>query len=171
MKNYLGLLLVWLTFSGFVAGQESQPAGSHQDLTWFVDQDDKLQTVQSAKHWQLRRQSILAGMQDAMGNLPSRETLPDPAIKSVESKQSNGFERRTITFVSEPGDRVSADLYIPAGASAEKPRAAMLALHPTGAAGKRIVAGEDHDSTASMRSSWQSEDMLLSLRITRRSVT
>jgi putative membrane-bound dehydrogenase-like protein len=85
---------------------------------------------------------ILQGMQQAMGPLPDRSQLADPDIAVSETTTGKGYQRKTITFVAEPGDRVSADLYIPDGASADDRRPAMLALHPTGAQGKRIVAGE-----------------------------
>ena len=98
--------------------------------------------IRTAADWRLRREHILAGMQVVMGPLPSRENLPRFDIRESERLEGEGFIRTTITFAVEPGDRLPADLYLPSDLQDGEKRPAMLALHPTGAPGKRIVAGE-----------------------------
>ncbi|MEZ6059621.1 MAG: alpha/beta fold hydrolase [Planctomycetaceae bacterium] len=116
--------------------------GSHQDLTWYTDADGSLKTISTTADWQRRRASILAGMERAMGPLPDRSSPPELDMRTVEEKPGDGFLRRTITFASADGDRIFADLYLPNSAASDNRQPAMLALHPTGAPGKRIIGGD-----------------------------
>ncbi|MFM8479146.1 MAG: PVC-type heme-binding CxxCH protein, partial [Planctomycetaceae bacterium] len=130
---------------------------NHADLSVYRDDNGMLGPVRSADDWQRRRQQILLGMQDAMGPLPPRTELPF-AAQVTEERLIGSVRRITLTIAVEGSDRLPLDLYIPA-ALAEKITAAalaadtaslpaptrlpaILALHPTGEAGKRIVAGE-----------------------------
>ena len=141
-----------------LAAQTQSPVAlNHADLSVCLDDSGALKPVRSADDWQRRRQQILAGMQEAMGPLPARSELPF-AVQVSEEKMIGAVRRITLTIAVEGSDRLPFDLYIPA-ALAEKitPSAlaadlatlpatsripAILALHPTGEAGKRIVAGE-----------------------------
>lgn len=130
---------------------------NHADLSIRLDENGNPIPVRSAEDWQLRRRQILAGMQDAMGPLPPQAELPFAATV-IEERQIGDVRRITLTIAVEGNDHLPFDLYIPA-ALAEKITAAsfsadlaslpapvrlpaVLALHPTGEAGKRIVAGE-----------------------------
>lgn len=133
---------------------------SHRDLTQFETADGTLAPIQSADDWQKRRESILKGMQRAMGPLPSFTDLPPFDPQLTEDTRIGAVRRMTMTIQVEPGDsqnpahRLPLDLYLPgtippvADVAAlmslpeDLPLPAILALHPTGASGKRIVAGE-----------------------------
>ncbi len=114
---------------------------NHTNLLEYCGENGKLETVSSPDDWYKRRKQILVGMQLAMGNLPDRHNLIDLDVKIVSETKGEGYIRQTITFASEPGDRIPALLYIPADIK-DKKLPAMLALHPTGPLGKLIVAGE-----------------------------
>ena len=77
-----------------------------------------------------------------MGPLPSRENLPHIAIKAVERSEGEGYRRTTITFVADKNGRVTADMYFPEPVKEGEKVPGIVALHPTGAQGKRIVAGD-----------------------------
>jgi acetyl esterase/lipase len=81
-------------------------------------------------------------MERAMGAMPSRENLPDFDIEVIEELELDQCLRRTVTFASGDGDRIPADIYVPTNAG-DEPLPAMLALHPTGEMGKRIISGHE----------------------------
>ncbi len=119
---------------------------NHQRVDTYHDYSGREQPVKTQEDWQLRRKEILAGMQQAMGDLPTRENLPDLKVEVLEEFEGDGFVRRTIRMVAEPGDKLTADLYLPVRKEVPESTAAklpaMLTLHSTGPLGKRIVAGE-----------------------------
>lgn len=129
-------------------------ADDHSDLTWYRDTNAQVARIGKVDEWKLRRQLIIEGMQQAMGKLPSFEQLPPFEIQVLEDVRIDTVRRLTLTIQVESGDRLPLDLYLPQSlADAVNPGAltdlkaetrypAMLALHPTGPLGKRIVAGE-----------------------------
>ena len=115
---------------------------NHSYLLEYYSEDEKLEIVSNPDDWFKRRKQILEGMQLAMGKLPDRNDLVDLDVKIISKTIGEGYIRQTITFASEPGDRIPALLYIPANIQKDKILPAILALHPTGPLGKLIVAGE-----------------------------
>lgn len=116
----------------------------HRVLLVYRDDAGKEHPVRTAADWALRRGHIVAGLEQAMGKLPDRGRLPAPQMRVVEETPGQGFVRKRISLVSDDpqaaeGDRIPAYLYLPTGDG--KPRAAVLALHPTGKPGKDLVAG------------------------------
>ena len=153
------LILSFVTSPALLLWQDSTVDGAkqelrHSDLSVYQGDDGTLQAVKSAGDWAKRRLQILKGMQDATGPLPSRDSLPvfDPRI--TEDIRKEGVRRLTMTIAMEGTDRLPLDLYLPStlgdsidvssllSGKADQKLAAVVALHPTGAAGKRIVAGE-----------------------------
>ena len=136
-----------------VCGQQP-PRLNHADLSVYRDAAGVLQPIRTAQDWQLRRQQILLGMQEAMGPLPQRNTGLPFDVRVSEERMIGAVRRVTLTIaVDSPTDRLALDLYLPASLAESvtgqnlttatgKRTAAMLALHPTGDAGKRIVSGE-----------------------------
>jgi len=114
----------------------------HSQLLSYRDAAGKDQPVKTPADWQHRRSQILTGMQAAMGPLPDRTNLVPLDVKVIEETRGDGYLRQSITYAAEAGDRVPADLYLPTSRAAGQKVAAILALHPTGALGKRIVANE-----------------------------
>ena len=112
----------------------------HRQLTTYIDGAGREQPIKTREDWAVRRKHILAGMQAAMGKLPSREHLPPLDVQIVETVPGKGFTRLKISFVAEAGDRVPAHLFLPEAAKI-KPAPAMLALHQTTAIGKDEPAG------------------------------
>ncbi|HEV7224660.1 MAG TPA: hypothetical protein VGN42_18260, partial [Pirellulales bacterium] len=105
----------------------------HSRLMIYLDDSGREQPVKTPADWAIRRKHILAGMQQAMGPLPdlSRRAPLDP--REAERLEQDGVVRVTLSFVAEDKDRVTAHLYLPGDLKPGERRAAMLALHPTGA--------------------------------------
>ncbi|MCB1229746.1 MAG: alpha/beta fold hydrolase [Verrucomicrobiae bacterium] len=123
-------------------GLEPVRAGDHQDLTWFVDEMGEHHTIRSIEDWEKRRESIVAGFEEAAGPLPSRESPSDLDIRVEESVETENYTRQTLTLQSEPDDRLSAYLYVPKGIAPGERRAGIVALHPTHKIGKGVVDGQ-----------------------------
>ncbi|MCA9057327.1 MAG: alpha/beta fold hydrolase, partial [Planctomycetaceae bacterium] len=94
-------------------------------------------------------------MELAMGRLPTPRYSGDFDLKISDDQRIGGTRRITLTVAMEDGDRLPLDLYLPADladqidpasllkpSSALQSRAGILALHPTGAPGKRIIGGD-----------------------------
>ncbi len=142
-RIFLCLLAAALLLSTSPASAQSEQSHpSHQSLDWFPGETGKPQPIRSLEDWQKRRAAIVAGFEEAAGPLPSRENLPDLDIRVTEIHETNTCIRKTITFASEPGDRTPAFLYLPKNLAPGEKRPGILALHPTGALGKKIVDGQ-----------------------------
>ncbi len=110
-------------------------------LLVFTDGEGDEKPVRTPDDWRRRRQQIIAAMEDAMGPLPSRADLPPLDVQQHARVEGNGYVRWTVSFVVEAGGRLSTYLYVPSGIPAGERRPGMLALHPTHAIGKGVVAG------------------------------
>ncbi|MEZ6121886.1 MAG: alpha/beta fold hydrolase [Planctomycetaceae bacterium] len=143
MKHLRFLLMFLLLTSARLAGAQLT-AVSHQDPLLVKDADGESRRIVSPEEWQLRRRMILDGMQEAMGPLPDVTGLAEFDLQVTDRTDGPGWSRRTITFATRDGDRIPADLYLPSSDEplADRSRPAVLALHPTGPLGKRIVAGD-----------------------------
>lgn len=106
------------------------------------DNHQDLSSVRTQEDWTARRARVLEGFQEATGPLPSRSNLPPLDVRTTESVFGEGYTRLTIDYVSEPGMRATAYLYMPAGLKPGEKRAGVVALHPTGPLGKGIVDGQ-----------------------------
>ncbi len=103
-----------------------------------------LAPVASKAQWQQRRREILLGMQQVMGPLPDRKRRCPLDVRVSAETDRGAFVQRTLTYASEPGSRVPADLLIPKAALQSHRRLpAVLALHPTDMQYGRRVLLED----------------------------
>lgn len=153
-----------LETAAFTAGQTAN-AGSdehvpsaveirHSDLSVYRADDGMLKPIRTTDDWALRRKQIIAGAEAAMGSMPSLENLPEFDVKLTEDVRIGEVRRLTMSIAVDGVDRLPLDLYLPKSladvvdgqdllqAGSPSKLAAVVALHPTGAPGKRIVAGE-----------------------------
>lgn len=109
------------------------------ELMYFLDENGSLGKVEDQEGWKKRRNSILAGIQEAMGKLPDMSDFPplDPAVE--ETVQEEGYTRLKLDLQVEAGDRLSCYLLRPDKMEGRVP--AILALHPTHPMGKGDTAG------------------------------
>ena len=110
-------------------------------LLFYKDSDGRQRRVTTLAEWEIKRKQILRGMQDAMGELPDRSALPPPDMEIAGKLKEDNYTRLTIHFTAAAEERVPAYLYVP-NQKEGKRYPAMLAAHPTGAAGKGIVDGQ-----------------------------
>ncbi len=139
MYHALLAALVALLLVVPVGAKEPVAPLDHKQLLSY-EENGKLQPVRTPADWARRRKQILAGFEQAIGPLPDRTQLPPLDIQVVEEVQEGDVLRQSISFHSRNGERVTAYLWIPKRNGTER-RAGILALHPTGAIGKGIVAG------------------------------
>lgn len=108
----------------------------HSRLLEYRNAQD-VHSVKTVADWEIRRQHILLGMQEVMGDLPSKKVPLE--MRTLESTETVAYLRYKISFVSEPGDRVPAYLLVPH--MLQKPVPAILCLHQTTRVGKGQPAG------------------------------
>lgn len=120
-----------------------RPYPDHTDLSVYLDDDGQPRPITSAADWQRRRDDIVVAMQAVMGRLPGEEELVPLEVIERGRDEFPDYSRLLISYrVDESGD-ATAHLYLPhteAAGAARRP--AVLALHPTSALGKGVVAGE-----------------------------
>ncbi len=135
----LSLLLI----SSIAAAQEAPPSyPNHRDLMVWRDAQGAEHPVKTPADWQVRRQHILLGMQQAMGPLPKRDNLPPLDVKILADEKQDDVRRLSISFaVEQSDDRCTAYLFLPPDAKPDERRPGIVALHPTGPLGKGIAAG------------------------------
>ncbi len=112
-------------------------------LLVYQDAQGTLHPIRSVAEWHLRRQHILANMQQVMGALPDESKRVPLEVQVLEEQPMEHFVRRKITFVPEPNDRVPAWLLIPKSVLNDRNRKvpAMLCLHQTTQIGKDEPVG------------------------------
>jgi dienelactone hydrolase len=124
-----------------VAPDSPTPAyREHQDLSYYLDAEGIRHPVRSIADWNIRRAQILTQMQAVMGPLP-RPDRPMPLdVRTLESVSLGAIIRRKVDYHTDSlGRRVSAYLFVPAGATGKQP--AVLCLHQTVKIGKEEPAG------------------------------
>lgn len=92
-------------------------------------------------------------MQQVMGELPGDIHAKPLDVRVTATAESEQFVRRTITFAAAHGDtRIPAYLYLPREwRKGDRPRPAILALHPTSPLGKGVVDGQGPPNRAYAR--------------------
>ncbi len=111
-------------------------------LLSYIDVSGHTKPVKTTAAWRIKRGQILDSLQAVMGPLPGRLNLPPMDVRYLDSVKGNNYVRYTISFTVAKKEKLPAYLYIPVQAGMKKRLPAMLALHPTGALGKKIVDGQ-----------------------------
>ena len=105
----------------------------------YHDKNGKCKTIQTMKEWNSKKQDILNNMQEVMGKLPA-DKYKKFDVQYTDSVKHATYVLYSINFEVAPSEKVYAYLYKPNDTNKRHP--AMLALHGTGADGKRIINGE-----------------------------
>ena len=127
----------------------SPPADDHADPTWYRTESGEKQPVKTVEDWAIRRQAIVAGMEQVMGPLPDRSKWPDAQVRVLDRTElEGGIQRQKIQFITDSADRpVKAWVFLPpptlktASRKGTDRRAAVLCLHQTIGIGKDEPAG------------------------------
>lgn len=112
----------------------------HQDLTYYLDRFGQRRKIASTADWQVRREHILSSLQRVTGQLPGESFRVPLDVKVIEEKTEGNLIRKKLSFQSDPFDRVTAWLLMPAEGK-EKKHAAVLCLHQTFTQGKDEPVG------------------------------
>ncbi len=111
----------------------------HARLLVLKDETGKEQDIKTAADLGRRRAHLLAGMQEAMGELPGSFRRVPLEIEVLDETETDKYVRRRIRYSAEAGDRVPAYLLVPRNLTGPVP--AMLCLHQTTGIGKDEPAG------------------------------
>ena len=112
----------------------------HHDLSFYLDQNRRRQPIRMPEDWAIRRAHILLNLQQVMGRLPDNSQPVPLDLRVIEEVREGKLIRRKISYQSDPNDRVTAWLLLPADAEKQK-RPAILALHQTFNGGKDEPVG------------------------------
>ncbi|HLT93568.1 MAG TPA: alpha/beta fold hydrolase [Membranihabitans sp.] len=96
----------------------------------------------SLDDWSRYKESTLIGMEEVMGALPERTSLPDLDMVIIDSLRTQTYIKYHINFAATYEERVTANLYIPLYTGSGGKLPGIVALHPTGIKGKDIVDGQ-----------------------------
>lgn len=113
-----------------------------RDLGQWLDAAGQLQPVETTADWQQRRSCAVAGLQQAMGRLPSESELDPLSVEVLQTESFDSYDRQSIRYGVDSDWPATADLYLPHRRREAPAGPAVLALHPTHAIGKRVVGGE-----------------------------
>jgi pimeloyl-ACP methyl ester carboxylesterase len=141
-----GWKLIVLNILLFVAYAEARAQGS--SFTFYNSENHDSVEIATISEWEQYRWKLLRNMEAIMGPLPDRFSLPDFDIQIKDTLKEKTYMRLTLDFQAVADERVPAYLYIPYRKSITGKLPAILALHPTGMAGKKIVDGEGHVNRA-----------------------
>ncbi|MDB5338387.1 MAG: Prolyl oligopeptidase family protein [Planctomycetaceae bacterium] len=125
--------------------RQSPPAApllypEHSDLSYYLDPNGYPRPILTPGDWQIRRQHVIAHMQQVMGKLPDRSQRVPLNLQPLEEVPLEGLIREKIEYQTEADTRVRAYLFRPAKKAAEK-LPAVLCLHQTIGIGKQEPAG------------------------------
>ncbi len=126
-------------FHGFdLIGQESDS----EVLEFYASADRQKVVIRTMADWELHKWKMRESMQAVMGPLPSPARSSPFDVRITDTLDTDKYQRLTIQFNPVANERVHAYLYIPKRTGVLGVLPAMIALHPTGKIGKKIVDGQ-----------------------------
>ena len=141
--NYFKLLIILgLMCMSSISTPAQSCDNQRHEILFYKNNEGKKCPVKSLFEWKIKKEQILDSMEAVMGDLPDRFSLPDFDIQIIDTLKKKTYMRLTMDFQAVAGERVPAYLYIPYREGITGKLPAILALHPTGMAGKKIVDGE-----------------------------
>lgn len=149
MQNAIGrLIIAWvISTTALVAasctGSGNQVSLEKDALFTYKDSTGAASVVNNLPDWENKRKQILRSMEDVMGRLPDRTDLPAFNMKISDSLQGSGYTRYTISLTVAQDEALPVYLYVPVRKEQRSKFPAIVALHPTGDQGKRLVDGDN----------------------------
>ncbi len=111
-------------------------------FNFYSSSDRQDVTIYSLADWETQRWKIKKGMEAVMGPLPVHDKSSSLALRIIDTLEKDNYQRLNIQFNAATNEPVHAFLYLPKRAGIKGGLPAMLALHPTGKIGKKIVDGQ-----------------------------
>jgi pimeloyl-ACP methyl ester carboxylesterase len=115
---------------------------SHSSFEIYSSQNKREITITSLSAWEQQRLMIRNGLEAAMGPLPDRASLNISDIKFLDTLETDKYLRLNLTFLAADNEWVPTYLYLPKNNGTEGKSPAIIALHPTGELGRKIVDGQ-----------------------------
>ena len=118
--------------------------GDRRDLTYVLDDDLNRRPIRAAGDWHVRREQILAAVEDVMGPLPRPRASQPLDVKVLEESVEGDLIRRKVSYHTDRSDqRVDAWLLLPKDFAIASPQSlsAVLCLHQTTLPGKDQPVG------------------------------
>ena len=110
-----------------------------RSLLLYDDPDGLFQPISTLDHFTKKRQQILYGMSQGMGQLPDRpkhRLLDDFRVRVLNSQVRGRYIKKTIQFDVAQGEVVHAFLYEPLDRPLGVKRPGIVGMHPTSKSGK-----------------------------------
>jgi hypothetical protein len=98
----------------------------HKQLMVVKDHSGVARPVATPFDWGQRRAHILSTMQRFFGELPDSYQRVPLDVKSSDEEKLNGYIRKKLTFATAPGERISANLLLPANRPGKAPAVVCL---------------------------------------------
>jgi hypothetical protein len=99
--------------------------------------------VRDRAGWEWRRAPFQLALQEILGPLPTAKPPLEPQV--LETIAAANYRRQKIAYTGEPGERITAYLFIPT--KLKHPAPAMICLHQTVRPGKREASGLEGDAS------------------------
>jgi len=129
LSRALFLCLIVLDLLAVAEAEKPPFYADKQDLLCYLDRHMERRPVRTRADWMKRRRHIVANMQLVMGPLPHINHKLPLRIDVLREVSTEKYTWRRITYVSEPGDRVPAYLYLPHRSRPCRCTAAIVSLH------------------------------------------
>jgi len=126
-----------------LADEPTVQVAKHHDLSYYLDEQGRIKSINSKEDWELRRQQIRRGLERVLGPFPMPKQRVPLDIKILEVTTSGGITLQKLSFQSDATDRVTAYLMLPSQLVRKVP--AVLCLHQTTKFGKGEPAGLNGD--------------------------
>ena len=132
----------------FVRRFELHPLGTLPEPTAYpkdaalldvVQGDGGMARASTPAEWAPRRNHVLGGFQSVIGPLPQYPSTSPLDVETVSEESLPKYTLRKVSYLSEPGDRMTAWLLLPKEAKGKLP--AVLCLHQTIDIGKDEPVG------------------------------
>ena len=136
-------LLIFQTCLLLVLGKGSLSAQDDiATLSIYCSQSNHDISISSMAEWEQHRWKIMQGLEQAMGRLPARSTSEILEVIYEDTLSTDAYLRISLRFQAALGEWVPAYLYQPKRKDVGGRSPAMIALHPTGMLGRKIVDGQ-----------------------------
>jgi Glucuronyl esterase, fungi len=128
----------WQRWREITKQSRPQIKGEQTGLAELVDLlNVRGEKITTSEQWEARRAATLKVLSQILGTPPVEKPAVNPEV--IEETSHEGYNRRKLTFQSQPGERIPAYLLIPKDNTERRP--AVVCPHQTTQEGKREPAG------------------------------
>lgn len=132
-------IMITLVFLLGIANIFSQPSSS---FSFYSSSRKDSIRIHSQMEWEVQRWHIRHAMEKVMGNIPESLPLDRESCQFLDTLEAPSYFRYQVLFPATDNEMLTVYLYKPKRVGIGGKLAAILALHPTGDPGKKIVDGE-----------------------------